>query len=84
MSVEANKQLVLDTWGAVTKGDIDGFMSRLADDVTWTFFGSHRFAGTFRGKRKSSSPSCSRRSARCWPTASRCTSTPRPRKVSGW
>ncbi len=25
-------------------------MSRLADDVTWTFFGSHRFAGTFRGK----------------------------------
>jgi len=50
MSVEANKQLVRDTWGAVTKGDIEGFMSRLADDVTWTFFGSHRFAGTFRGK----------------------------------
>ena len=35
MSVEANKQLVLDTWGAVTKGDIDGLMSRLGDDVTW-------------------------------------------------
>ena len=50
MSVEANKQLVRDTWGAVTKCDIEGFMSRLADDVTWTFFGSHRFAGTFRGK----------------------------------
>lgn len=50
MSIEANKQLVRDTWGAVTKGDIEGFMSRLADDVTWTFFGSHCFAGTFRGK----------------------------------
>jgi ketosteroid isomerase-like protein len=50
MSVEANKQLVRDTWGAVSQGDVEGFMSRLADDVTWTFFGSHRFAGTFRGK----------------------------------
>lgn len=50
MSIEANKQLVRDTWAAVTRGDIEGFMSRLADDVTWTFFGSHRFAGTFCGK----------------------------------
>lgn len=50
MSAEANKQLVRDTWGAVSAGDIEGFMGRLADDVTWTFFGSHRFAGTFRGK----------------------------------
>ena len=50
MSSEANKQLVRDTWGAVTAGDIDGFMQCLADDVSWTFFGSHRFAGTFRGK----------------------------------
>ncbi|MGE3849616.1 MAG: nuclear transport factor 2 family protein [Gammaproteobacteria bacterium] len=50
MSTEANKQLVRDTWGAVTNGDPEGFMARLADDVTWTFFGSHRFAGTIRGK----------------------------------
>lgn len=50
MSTEANRQLVSDTWGAVTNGDVEGFMSRLADDVTWTFFGSHRFAGTIRGK----------------------------------
>lgn len=50
MGVEENKQLVRDTWGAVSKGDVEGFMARLADDVTWTFFGSHRFAGTFRGK----------------------------------
>ena len=25
-------------------------MSKLSDDATWTFFGSHRFAGTFNGK----------------------------------
>ena len=50
MSNESNKQLVRDTWGAVTAGDVAGFLARLADDVTWTFFGSHRFAGTIRGK----------------------------------
>ena len=50
MSIEANKQLVRDTWGAVSVGDISGFLGNLADDVTWTFFGSHRFAGSFEGK----------------------------------
>lgn len=50
MSAAANKQLVHDTWNAVTDGNIDKFLGNLADDVTWTFFGSHRFAGTFRGK----------------------------------
>lgn len=50
MSIEANKQLVRDTWGAVSAGDIGGFLGNLADSVTWTFFGSHRFAGIFDGK----------------------------------
>ncbi|MGR8918696.1 MAG: nuclear transport factor 2 family protein [Gammaproteobacteria bacterium] len=50
MSTESNKQLVRDTWGAVSAGDIDTFMNNLADDISWTFFGSHRFAGTFNGK----------------------------------
>jgi ketosteroid isomerase-like protein len=50
MSTESNKQLVRDTWGAVTNAEIDKFLDGLADDVTWTFFGSHRFAGTFNGK----------------------------------
>lgn len=52
MSTEANKQLVRDAWGSVSNGDVDGFMNALADDVTWTFFGSHRFAGTLRGKQE--------------------------------
>ena len=50
MSVEANKKLVVETWGCVSRGDLAGFLDGLADDVTWTFFGRHRFAGTFRGK----------------------------------
>ncbi len=50
MGSKDNKQIVSDTWGAVNAGDLDTFFGNLADDVTWTFFGSHRFAGTFRGK----------------------------------
>lgn len=50
MSTEQNKQLVRDTWDAIGAGDLDTFMNNLADDVTWTFFGSHRFAGTLSGK----------------------------------
>lgn len=50
MSIEANKQLVREAYDSISRGDVDGFMNRLADDVRWTFFGSHRFAGTFNGK----------------------------------
>lgn len=50
MSTAANKELVRNAWNAVSNGDVEGFMNALADDVTWTFFGTHRFAGTFRGK----------------------------------
>lgn len=50
MSTAANKKLVQQAWNAISAGDVDSFMAALADDVTWTFFGSHRFAGTFRGK----------------------------------
>ena len=50
MSTAANKELVKNAWDAVSRGDVDAFMNALADEVTWTFFGTHRFAGTFRGK----------------------------------
>lgn len=50
MSAEANKQLVRDAWDAISAGNIEGFFSRLADDVSWRFSGTHRFAGTFTGK----------------------------------
>lgn len=52
MTTEANKQLVRDAWNRVSTGDAEGFMNALADDVTWTFFGTHRFAGTIRGKQE--------------------------------
>lgn len=50
MSTQANKQLIRDTWAAISAGDHDGFLGNLSDDVSWTFFGSHRFAGTFKSK----------------------------------
>ncbi len=51
MSVEANKKLVREAYESISKGNLDGFMNRLSDDVRWTFFGNHRFAGTFTGKK---------------------------------
>ena len=50
MAVVENKKLVADAWQAVSDGDVDSFLNALADDVSWTFFGTHRFAGTFSGK----------------------------------
>ena len=50
MSTEANKQVVREAYAAISSGDVDGFMNRLADDVEWYFIGSHRFAGTLKGK----------------------------------
>ncbi len=46
----SNRQLVLETLEAFSAGDLTTVMRNLADDVTWTFFGTHRFAGSFHGK----------------------------------
>jgi uncharacterized protein len=40
----------LDTLNAFSAGDLPTVLSNLADGVTWKFFGTHRFSGTFRGK----------------------------------
>lgn len=50
MSVENNKSLVRAAYDSISAGEVDGFMDRLSDDVKWTFFGKHRFAGTLVGK----------------------------------
>lgn len=50
MSIESNKRLVREAYGAISAGDVKGFMSRVADDVEWYFIGTHRFAGTLKGK----------------------------------
>ena len=46
----SSKEIVGELIDAIATSDADKLLGTLADDVTWTFFGSHRFAGTFRGK----------------------------------
>ena len=46
----STKEIVSELVNAVTAGDAEALLKNLSDDVTWTFFGNHRFAGTLRGK----------------------------------
>ena len=50
MSSESNKQIVPSAYAALNAGDSAGYFNRMADDVCVTYFGSHRFSRTFRGK----------------------------------
>ena len=50
MGTAENKALVENAWACISAGDGEGFLSKVSDDATWTFFGSHRFAGTLNGK----------------------------------
>ena len=50
MGTEENKRVVLDTYAAISAGDLEGFLSHLNEDIRWTFFGTHPYAGTFAGK----------------------------------
>ncbi|MBE9539746.1 MAG: nuclear transport factor 2 family protein [Proteobacteria bacterium] len=50
MSIEKNKQVVRQAYNAVAEGDVEGFMSCLTEDATYTFFGKHKLARTFAGK----------------------------------
>ena len=47
---EENKKVVRDAYSAISKGDAEEFFGKLSDDVEWFFIGSHRFAGTLKGK----------------------------------
>ena len=50
MSTDANKQVVRRLYSAISAGDAEAFMNHMTDDVEWYFIGSHRFAGTMKGK----------------------------------
>ena len=50
MSIEKNKQVVLDFYAAGARGDMDTCFSLLADDITWTNIGTTKFSGTYEGK----------------------------------
>ncbi|MCC6707598.1 MAG: nuclear transport factor 2 family protein [Gammaproteobacteria bacterium] len=46
----SSTEVVEELIDAIANSDGEKLLRSLADDVTWTFFGSHRFAGTFKGK----------------------------------
>lgn len=50
MSVTENKQIVNDFYAAANRGDTQGFMDKLAEEVKWTNIGSTKFSGTCVGK----------------------------------
>jgi hypothetical protein len=50
MNVEANKKLVLDAYSALAAGNVEAYLSCLAENIQYTFFGNHRFARTYSGK----------------------------------
>jgi hypothetical protein len=49
MGESDNKTLVRKAYEGLSVSDTV-FMDCLSEDATWTFFGAHRFAGTFNGK----------------------------------
>jgi ketosteroid isomerase-like protein len=51
LSDNKNKAVVRKAYEAMGESGA-GFMDYLTDDVTWTFFGSHVFAGTLTSKRE--------------------------------
>jgi hypothetical protein len=50
VTIEANKQLVWSFYEASNRGDMEGCLDLLDDEVTWTNIGSTKFSGTFVGK----------------------------------
>lgn len=51
MDTQANKDVVRLLYESIDQPD-GGWLDYLADDVTWTFFGSHVLAGTLHGKQE--------------------------------
>ena len=50
MGIAENKQVVLDFYEAGARGDMDGCLALIAEDVTWTNIGTTKFSGTYTGK----------------------------------
>lgn len=50
MNTTENKRIVQSFYDAANRGDTEGFMGKLDDDITWTNIGSTKFSGTFTGK----------------------------------
>jgi len=50
MSIEDNKRIVRSFYEAGNRGDMEGCLDLLDEQVTWTNIGSTEFSGTFSGK----------------------------------
>jgi ketosteroid isomerase-like protein len=49
-SAESNKQIVLEAYGSLKAGNVEGYFNAMADDITLTYFGNHLFTGPYHGK----------------------------------
>jgi ketosteroid isomerase-like protein len=50
MGPNENKQLIETMFAELSRGNGEGYLERLADDVQFTIIGSTKFSGTFNGK----------------------------------
>src|SRR5688500_20396654 len=50
MGIAENKQIVQAFYEASNRGDMEGCLALLADDVKWTNIGSTRYSGSYIGK----------------------------------
>jgi uncharacterized protein len=67
MSIEANKELVLATWSAFSKGDIKTAFANMSDEVSWLIPGAlPNLSGMRKGK--SAIVDFARQAAKMFPT----------------
>jgi ketosteroid isomerase-like protein len=52
MGLAENKQIARAFYESANRGDMEGCLGRLADDVRWTNMGSTRYSGTYLGKKE--------------------------------
>lgn len=50
MDIAENKRIVQAFYDAANRGDTEGFLGQLAEDITWTNIGSTKYSGTYVGK----------------------------------
>jgi uncharacterized protein len=48
MSTEENRKVVIDFFGRVSSGDIEGATTLLSDDMAWTLTGTTPLSGTYK------------------------------------
>ena len=50
MGATENKKLIETMFAELSRGNLAGYLDRLADDVRFTIMGTTKFSGTFNGK----------------------------------